>query len=217
MKDGIKLTIFVCALFALTAANLGCKKKKSETPVESAVTPTTPAPAVIDINHDAVTEYKVEGASFSYPSTGIEGGMSTSASYASSMSGTSTASYSSDFSGSSATYFSIEKGTIRTPGIGKPGEEAFRSFFVIGNVNYSPNHLNGVVIEHRDPSGTIWSTEKGSADQTGSLFKIEAIKETIANYQDIKVYATFNCKLYDNNGNSKTLTDGKFVGYFENN
>lgn len=217
MKAAGKLIVFVCVISALVAGSVSCKKKKSSTTPTPTPTPTTPAPTAIDINHSGIAEYEVEGAKFSYPSNGITGGMGTSASYAASMSGTSTASYSGYYTKGSTTYFSITKGTIKTPGIGRPGEDAFRAFFVVGNVNYSPNNVDGIVIEHTDASGTLWTTDKGNALQTGSVFKIETVKEIDANYQQMKIYATFNCKLYDDNGNSKTLTNGKFVGYFENN
>jgi len=216
MKSGIKIAVLVSLFATLLLATVGCKKKDSN-PKTPTPTPNVPTPVVIDINHDAVAQYSVEGAGFSYPSNGIEGGMTSSASLASSMTGTSYASYGSFFSDDAATYFGVEKGTIYTPGIGRPSEEAFRAFFAVGNVNYSPNNLDGIMIEHRAADGTMWTTDKGTADQTGSLFKIEAVKETNDSYQNIKVYATFNCKLYDDNGNSKTLTNGKFVGYFENN
>lgn len=216
MKAGIKILIFVFVLCVFTTAFTACKKKKSSTS-DTTPTPTTPAPAVIDINHESVVKYSVEGTAFSYPSAGISGGMGTSLSLASSMDETSTASYDYGFSGGTATYFSVAKGTIHTPGIGRPDENAFRAFFVVGNVNYSPDNLNGIKIKHRDSDGIMWTTDKGSGNQTGSVFKIEAVKETNNGYQNVKVYATFNCKLYNDNGNSKTLTNGKFVGYFENN
>jgi hypothetical protein len=220
MKVAVKITVFAFALLVLASLAVSCKKKNNSSSNTTTNTNPTPAPAPIDINHAPVVEYTVDGTAFTYPASGISGGMSTSASYAASMSGTSKASYGYSFSGSTATYFGVEKGTVYTPGIGRPDEDAFRAFFVVGNVNYAPGgtgDINGIVVEHRDPSGTMWASNKGSASQSGSVFKIEAIKETDSGYQDIKVYATFNCKLYDGNGNSKTLTNGKFVGYFENN
>lgn len=219
MKVTVKIAFIACALVMAASLGVSCKKKK-DSPSDTS-TNTTPAPAPIDINHKPVVEYSVDGTSFTYPANDINGGMSTSSSLASEMSDDSRFSYGYFFANNTTTYFSVDKGTLRSPGIGRPEAEEFRAFFVTGSVGYHTSitgEINGIVIEHRDPSGSVWASNKGSANQSGSVFRIEAVKEgNDFGYQNMKVYATFNCKLYDGNGNSKTLTNGKFVGYFENN
>lgn len=62
-------------------------------------------------------------------------------------------------------------------------------------------------------NGVNWSSDRGSASQTGSTFSITEFKDNnIDSYSEKIVSATFSCKLYDGNGNSKTLTNGKFRG-----
>ncbi len=102
--------------------------------------------------------------------------------------------------------------------LGYPAENAdFRNFFYIGSYPYTELNTNGIYVHWRDESGTTWGSDYGSADQTGSNFVIDQIKEINGQIDyTLKVLAHFNCKLYDGNGNSKTLTEGKFVGQFAN-
>jgi hypothetical protein len=212
------------AALALVLVFSACKKKSSDPEPDPAPTTTGAAPAPIDINHNPIVQYEADSKSYQYQNgSGVAGGMGSSASLATSSGGTSTASYDAYYYNNNGnyTYFSVEKGTLYTPGIGRPDEAAFRQFFAVGQYNYSstssPALLNGIVIEHRDDNGVTWVSNKGTADQTGSSFNIVSNKEeTNFGDQQMKIYATFNCKVYDDNGNSKILTNGKFVGYFEN-
>jgi hypothetical protein len=97
-------------------------------------------------------------------------------------------------------------------------DSSFLHAFDPGSYSYTTELDRGVSISWRDESnGTVWTTYSGAADQTGSEFVIEQTKFLSAQFDyTIKVLAHFNCKLYDGNGNSKTLTDGKFVGEFAN-
>jgi len=70
--------------------------------------------------------------------------------------------------------------------------------------------VNGASIDYIDANGKGWGTEWGS--QTGSTFNIT---ELVANTDGTsgKIFkATFGCKLYDENGNSITLTNGVVRG-----
>lgn len=212
------------AALALVLVFSACKKKNSDPEPEPAPTTTGTAPAPIDINHNPIAQYDTDGKTYKHQSgSGLSGGMGSDGSLASSSTGTSKFSYDSYYYNNSSSYtaFAVEKGTIYVPGIGRPDQDAFRQFFAVGQQAYSsassPADLNGIVIEHRDDNGVTWKSNKGTADQTGSVFSIESSKEVISfGDQQMKIYATFNCKVYDDNGNSKSLTNGKFVGYFEN-
>lgn len=73
---------------------------------------------------------------------------------------------------------------------------------------------NGIHISWTDDIGTLWQTCAGSGDQAGSNFTITK-NETGGNpATDIStgttVTAVFNCKLYDNTGRVKLLTNGRF-------
>jgi hypothetical protein len=112
------------------------------------------------------------------------------------------------------------------------------SFFAPGNYNYSVKTVDttyrnpydtaklgpvntttllspGINLLWIDSAGTYWETFKGTADQTGSYFNITEVREseahdTMGNALGAIVAATFDCKLYDGNGHSMHLTNGKF-------
>ncbi|KAA9325629.1 hypothetical protein [Adhaeribacter soli] len=68
---------------------------------------------------------------------------------------------------------------------------------------------DGIVIVHTDANGKYWTSDFGTGDQTGSTFEVV---EHIANNDGFSqriTKARFNCKLYDGQGNSKTLTNGE--------
>jgi hypothetical protein len=99
----------------------------------------------------------------------------------------------------------------------------FKAFFTPGNYPYAPpgfhtfDNGNGVAIGWSDPSGEYWDSHAGTADQTGSTFKIISVVDSydaIGNYY-ITVKMQFNCKLYNiNTGAVKQLTNGEMVGLF---
>ena len=66
-----------------------------------------------------------------------------------------------------------------------------------------------------DSAGTTWETSKGSADQTGSYFTITGsvpgpAHGSLNNPYRTLVSASFDCILYDDNGHSMHVTNGKF-------
>lgn len=74
---------------------------------------------------------------------------------------------------------------------------------------------DGVQIAWTDGSGKRWCSSWGSGDQTGSSFKVT--EHTKIEYQigqpldgRYNSKGTFTCKLYDAQGNSMTVKDGKF-------
>jgi len=92
----------------------------------------------------------------------------------------------------------------------------FLAYFQPGIYPFTSEDINGVAIHYTDASGEMWGTDMGSADQTGSEFKIIQVREeTVVPDYDIKVLSHFHCKLYNANGQSKTLTDGEYVSLYE--
>jgi len=96
----------------------------------------------------------------------------------------------------------------------------YESMFSVRSYSYGinadtpgyPSGVDGAGIGFIDASGVEWRTDLGTHDQTGSTF---SITEHIANtdgYSHRISKATFSCKLYDGNGNVKTLTNGIFRG-----
>lgn len=112
---------------------------------------------------------------------------------------------------------SIKKGTLTLPNGWYPTNSEFAAFFPVGDSSYDPLLQNGVEVFMVDNLGVEWSTKNGSADQTGSTFKIlERVEGTFNGDYQVKVKISLSCKLYDNSGNVKTLTEGIMVGSFAN-
>lgn len=96
----------------------------------------------------------------------------------------------------------------------------FYAFFAPGNYPYAPadfSNGDGVSVDWGDPSGGNWSTQFGTADQTGSTFKIISTvdaKDALGRVY-IKVKMQFDCKLYNQaTGAMKELKNGEMVAIF---
>jgi len=87
------------------------------------------------------------------------------------------------------------------------------NFFPPGNYAFTDAvTADGVSLRWVDANGTEWSTSYGIADQTGSNFTItESIPGPDPSfYEGIALRAVFNCRLYDKNGHSNQLINGRF-------
>jgi hypothetical protein len=75
---------------------------------------------------------------------------------------------------------------------------------------------SGVQITWIDSTGKIWQTSNGPATQTGSNFTItennyfKFFDPSFNGYAGTTVAANFDCMLYDDNGNSLPLKNGRF-------
>lgn len=99
-------------------------------------------------------------------------------------------------------------------------EDAFLQFFAPGKRNYSVDARNGIEITIFDPRDNYkkWTTSLGSANQQGSLFEIvemQKLENDLSGRVIIKLIAEFECTMYDYQGSAEKLTDGIFVGLFE--
>jgi PKD repeat protein len=104
----------------------------------------------------------------------------------------------------------IGKGTLSWECANPAPKQSFKDFFAPGTSLYSRNALNGIEITHNDGLKT-WSTSNGSADQSGSSFVISSItEETLLGNYYIRVSGSFNCRLYDDAGNVKTISSATF-------
>jgi len=113
--------------------------------------------------------------------------------------------------------FHIQKGTLRFAPAPSPDNGIFKDFFGVGTYSFSQFAESGFEGELYDNNGTLWSTSLGTALQPGSFVEIEEISEiTQFNNYYIRARISFSCRIYDDAGNSKQLTDGKFLGEFEN-
>lgn len=109
----------------------------------------------------------------------------------------------------------IRMGTLTFPN-GSLTESQFVAFFATGNYSYTDGADDGIEINYTDENGINWSTSNGS--QSGSAFTIKEkqVDEDLqgAGFYSVKILAELNFKLYDDDGNSKTITDATYVGYF---
>ena len=84
-----------------------------------------------------------------------------------------------------------------------------------GKRSYSSDEyvVDGVVVYYVDNDGIEWATDKGSAVQTNSSFAIvEHIDNTVDYYSEKISKAKFQCTLYNDSGESKSLANGEIRG-----
>jgi len=80
--------------------------------------------------------------------------------------------------------------------------------------NGGVNGIDGAVVAYIDGAGTEWRSDNAPATQSGSTFVITK-KEAGTDGTTVWIATgTFNCKVYDSSGNSKTITAGSFRGKF---
>ncbi|HNS13192.1 MAG TPA: hypothetical protein PKM97_11315 [Bacteroidia bacterium] len=207
----INLTLLVIAFLGL----LSCSKNEKDTVSPSPAPSTTinvNSPSQYSIVFDGTTYSHIDGVQDFQESVGWSSSLAT-------FPDTSSTTFSSGLENinSNIESFYIELGRVYFLG-NEVDTSVFKSFLQTGARNYSVDPANGVSIGFTDPSGTYWSSSLGSANQNGSLFSIteyKALGMVLWSYQ-VKIKATFNCKVYDFNGNVKTVTDGVYVGVFEN-
>ena len=113
------------------------------------------------------------------------------------------------------TSFGISKGTFYNYLSATDAE--FKNFFSVGSYPYAPpTWLNGVSVGWSDESGKFWSSDNLPGTQSGSTFTITNVVDDAADFPNygVKVTIEFSCKIYDDAGISKTITNGKFVGVY---
>jgi len=97
---------------------------------------------------------------------------------------------------------------------------SFNSIFETGSYPYLDTdtltaEVPGIEIVWQDENEQEWSTLSGS--QSGSSFSVSKVDEFTTSDGDAqnKVEGTFNCTLYDGNGNSVNVTNGEFFMTFQ--
>ena len=85
-----------------------------------------------------------------------------------------------------------------------PQQAQFDALFSIGQYEYTEDGDEGIQISYVSPEGQRWSTDLGSADQTGSEFELlEKVADTFQNSYVINLRVRFNCILYNGTGDSR--------------
>lgn len=175
------------------------------------VLPTTPT-VTVSSNNQFTGD--IDGTAYSY----VEGTSDVYSALGKNSIAMGTASYDSFlyFDASGNSIFAIEKGTLSFNGQ-KPTDSDFKNFFTVTNYGYSVDAVSGFMIDWFDANQTKWSTSLGAATQSNSTISIDEIEEVNASgAYFIKAKFSFTCTLYDGNGNSKQLTNGVYIGTFEN-
>ena len=205
-KTTILLTIGIIALLA------GCKKKddNNATPSNS-----NPPSNVITINSTPQFTGTINGTGYSL----VEGNTYSSGVSSNKQIGSpSKASYASLIGNDNTNqpYLTINKGMMSFNG-SMPDTASFDAFFPGGSYTYSINHVSGIEIDWIDPNGNQYSTSMGTGNQSSSAFTVTAKHVSmVSGYYQVKILATFNCTLYNSSGGSIILTNGTYVGSFEN-
>jgi hypothetical protein len=206
----------ILSMLVITASFsvISCKKEKSPEPVPA---PTTPASAAsTDINSSYQASFSFSGSAVSYTSTAPTWDMSYGTAHTiNTTGGFNKFRYDGTLNfGSTGKSFTVQKGAIVLPSGTSPSDSQFLAFYAAGTFSYDPAADNGIVVSYFDGS-TTWSTAIGAATQTGSSFKIIDKKAITGNTDyTVKIYSTFNCTVYDGAGNSKVITNGKYIGDF---
>jgi len=77
------------------------------------------------------------------------------------------------------------------------------------STSFSAGAANGIKISYKSPSGVIWSTDAGSANQSSSSVIITYCYNTTEGSSQAEFFkAHVNCKLYNGLGGEMTLTNG---------
>jgi len=109
----------------------------------------------------------------------------------------------------------IMKGTLKEFSTSVASDSMFFAFFKKGSAQYSTGAANGIEITYFDRNKKEWSTSLGS--QTGSTFTFDSIEEDKSLFGSfIHFTASFSCKVYDENGSFKIISNGKMKSSFQN-
>jgi hypothetical protein len=210
----MKKLIYLCLALIMVSA---CKKDSdNETPAPTPTPTGNTNTGGITVNSVSQVSVKIDGVPFAkvVDGTNVEE-VNSSYSAVNPMPDTSRGRYASSLSNpiTSEMYIEVGKGEIVMQGWG-PSDATFKAFFNPGSYSYSTTWLNGVYIM-MEIGGVEYST-LNPGSQAGSTFTITDRLEFTGGLYSVKVKITFNCKLYNASGGVKTVTEGTYIGYFQN-
>lgn len=85
----------------------------------------------------------------------------------------------------------------------------YDELFSKGGKNFTELGGEGVVMFYTTEDSTVYRSDWGSANQSGSTFEITAVKDSRwLGWPALKVLAEFNCKVYNEEGDQLDLTEG---------
>lgn len=98
-----------------------------------------------------------------------------------------------------------------------PSDSLFLSFFTPGEHHFSVNAQNGYEVFCIDQSGVLWSTSELGGYQGDNKFRIISADPFYRNGTCcVKIKACFSCTVYHPAYGPRTLTNGFYEGFFEN-
>lgn len=115
--------------------------------------------------------------------------------------------------------FNITKGILVYPGNWTAPETDYEAFFAPGVYEYDENGSEeGIVISFTDANGVDYITNVGAQPGSSKFEIMDSREEFDGSTQRMKVLCEFTCKIYevDNPSVSHTITNGVFLGYFDN-
>lgn len=115
--------------------------------------------------------------------------------------------------------FNITKGILVYPGNWTAPEADYEAFFAPGVYDYDENGSEeGIVISFTDANGVDYITNIGAQSASSKFEIVDSREEFDGSTQRMKVLCEFTCKIYevDNPSISHTITNGLFLGYFDN-
>ncbi|MEM9025000.1 MAG: hypothetical protein AAGB22_14740 [Bacteroidota bacterium] len=85
------------------------------------------------------------------------------------------------------------------------------SMFAVKAYGYGNSNtgVDGIVVNYIDANGTHWASDKGTAMQAASSFAVTNHDPNTDGFSERISRAEFACTLYDDNGNSVPLLNGK--------
>ena len=95
-----------------------------------------------------------------------------------------------------------------------PSEQDVYDMFETGPTTFSNRTKNGIIINWKDDSGSIWTTDTRFGSASNSSCVITQVGTFNGGNKTFEVFGNINCKLYNLAGQSKTISNGKFVIQF---
>jgi len=213
MKNRIKKSAIISLL--LLVYLLSCKKEYScENCVAKTISPDTSLndyTIFTDVVVDGTRYFNISGRDGCGAGSGAYGNTTTHAYYAN----VSGKAYSGNGTFDNSLYFYKGMQSIDSSLPLKPQTVAY---FAPGSYAYKQINsiTDGVVFTWTDNQGKEWRTDSGNANQAGSVFAINKEDFSLLNgdIHGIYIKATFSCTVYDDAGNFKKITNGRFCLLF---
>ncbi len=110
---------------------------------------------------------------------------------------------------------SLEMLMIGDLGKSNPSNAEVYSMFSTGTQAFSNKTNDGIIINWKDASGNIWTSDTRFGGASNSSVNFETVGSLMGGTGAVKVTGTINCRVYDLSGDFKTIESGKFALLFD--